>query len=399
LIHVKKNRLPERILAAPEISHLTVITEPGHAARYADDVDVRLVDDVQNLELLRQATLEVLRTRRIDRIFSPFELGQSQAGFLRTHFGLPGTDFELAHAFSSKYALKQKMEAAGLPVAGYHLAYGLDQVREAGDHLGWPVVTKPMIGSASLNVCRFADAAEFLRFRAGTAAEPIAALKVPLVVESFVEMTSEYHCDAIVHDGRVLFASASRYLVPVLERTGIFGSYTLPADDPIRIRLLDLHERAVRAMGLTSGVTHMEFFETGDGLVAGEIACRPAGGGIPEAILQHSGVDLWRACLETALGQEPKIDAGAEDGVVAHCYLPISPGRIVTMTSRAELMTLPGVTKVEMLWAVGDVVPAPMYSASASALVFFRVDRPDQVMAVASRIYDSFRIEIEAVGG
>lgn len=397
LIHVKKNLLPDRIRTAPEISHLTVITEPGHAQKYGDDVDVRLIDDVQDAESLLRATLDVLRTRRIDRIFSPFELGQSQAGYVRTHFGLPGTGYAVAHAFSSKYAMKREMEGAGLPVAGYRLAYGLDQVREAADELGWPVVTKPMIGGGSLDVCVFVDADAFDRFRASASAEPIAALRVPLVVESFVRMTGEYHCDAVVYDGRVVFAAVSRYLVPVLERAGVFGSYVLPEGDPVGQQLLEMHERAVRALGLTAGVTHMEFFETADGIIAGEIACRPAGGGVPEAIRLHTGVDVWRACLETALGQSPKLDVVPADGIIAHCYLPVGPGRIVGMTTREELMALPGVVSVDMLRAVGDVVPTRLNSASASALVYFRVKHPDEVAGVVAGAYDAFHIDIEAV--
>ncbi len=396
LVHVGKNLLPDRVRTAPEIGHLTVITEPGHAQQYGPEVDVRLVDDVQDPERLRLAVQEVLRERPIDRIFAPFELGQAQVGYVRSYFGIPGTSFEVAHAFSSKYAMKQLMATAGIPVAGFRLAHGLDQVPAAAAELGWPVVAKPMIGGGSIDVVVFKGPREFEEFRDSPAADSIRALRVPLVVEEFVEMTHEYHCDGVVKDGEVAFAVSSRYLVPVLEHGSTFGSTTLPAGDPTRARMEELHAQAVSVLGLRDGVTHMEFFGTAEGLVAGEIACRPAGGGIPDALALHTGVDVWQACLQLALGAEPKLDPVPEQGILAHCYLPLAPGRIASMTSAEELAALPSVVEVKMLRRVGETVPGRLNSAAASGLVFLRLDDPAEVEAAVARVYEAFSIRIEA---
>ncbi|MGW3183782.1 ATP-grasp domain-containing protein [Kitasatospora sp. NPDC001119] len=396
LVHVKKNLLPDRVRTAAEIGHLTVITEPGHAQQYGPDVDVRLIHDVQDPEALRLEVLRVLRERRIDRIFAPFELGQAQTGYVRTYFGIPGTGSEVAHAFSSKYAMKQLMHRAGLPVADFRLAHSLDQVPALAAELGWPVVVKPMIGGGSIDVRVLNTPEQFEEFSVSPEASPIRALRVPLVVEKFVEMTAEYHCDGLVQDGKVVFAASSRYLVPVLDHGATFGSMTLPAGDLVRARMEELHTRAVAALGLTDGVTHMEFFGTEDGLIAGEIACRPAGGGIPDALALHTGVDVWQACLLLALGLEPKLDRVLEQGVIAHCYLPLEPGRIVAMTGAEELRSLPSVIDVKMLRQVGETVPERLNSAAASGLVFLRADSVEEAEAAVAHVYEVFRIEIEA---
>ncbi|MFD7962852.1 hypothetical protein ACFV5J_18795 [Streptomyces zaomyceticus] len=396
-VHVKNNLLPDHVRTAPEIGHLTVITEPGHAQRYGPEVDVRLVESIENPELLRLAVLELLRERRIDRIFAPFERGQAQAGYVRSYFGIPGTGPEVAHAFSSKYTMKELMREAGLPVTDFRLAPGLDQVAEAAAALGWPVVAKPMVGGGSMDVCVFTSAERFEEFAGSPGAEPIRALNCPLIVEKFVDIEAEYHCDGVVRGGEVLFAASSRYLAPVLGRGEVFGSMTLPAGDPVRARMEELHAGAVAALGLTDGVTHMEFLETSEGLVVGEIACRAAGGGIPHALDLHSGVDVWRAGLQLELGLDPKVDPLPEDGVTVHCYLPLRPGRIVSMTGADELRALPCVIDVRILSRVGDVVPERLSSGAASALVFLRADTAESAEEAVARVYESFRIEIEAL--
>lgn len=201
-MHLKKNRLPDRVLDAPEISHLTVITEPGHEQPYGPEVDVRLVDSIQDIELVRTVLLDVLRTRRIDGFLTPFELGQSQAGYLRSFFAIPGIGAEVALNFANKYVMKSKLAAAGLPVANFRLAHGLEQVPDAAAELGWPVVTKPVTGGGTHDLCVFKSLEEFEEFTRSDASQVIRNLRVPLIVEEFVPLTGEFHCDGVVYGGR-----------------------------------------------------------------------------------------------------------------------------------------------------------------------------------------------------
>ncbi|RRS01230.1 ATP-grasp domain-containing protein [Glycomyces terrestris] len=397
LVHVKKNRLPDHIVKALFPQFLTVITEPGHLQEYGPGVDVRLVEDVQDLECLRAEVLEVLRQRRIDRIFMPFELGQAQAAFVREYFGIPGIGFTAANALTNKYVMKLRLREAGLPQAPFALAAGVDRIEAAGDEVGWPVVVKPAVGGGSLDVFTFDSAAEARAFAASRDADPIRKLTCPLVVESFVDIRTELHCDGVVDGGEVRFAKASEYFVPVLGHGEQFGSRILPDGDPVAAEILDLHRRAVAATGLESGVTHMEFFQTEDGLLASEIACRPAGGGIPHAVKLQTGVDIWAACLDTALGRAPKTaetETGA--GTVAHWYLTVPPGRIVKLTDADQLRQIDGVIDVVANFKVGDSVPTRQNSATAAMLVFARADSLAEVERLHKEIYGAYRVEVSS---
>jgi len=308
LPHVKRNVLPEGFLDVPEIGHVSVITEPGHRQRYGPDVDVHLVDNVQDVEQVRRTTMRILGERDIHRVLAPFELSVPVAGYLRSYFGLPGLGFETANLFANKYLMKRRAAEAGLPGTAFRVAYTLADVPSKADELGWPVVIKPVIGGGGLDIIVFDGPDAFAHFCAFPDAEPITRLTVPLIVEQYVELEAEYNCNGIVHDGDVVFAAALRYPLPLLGCPAEFNaSYTLPPGHPDRAEILDLHARTVHAFGLRSGVTHMELLKTRDGLLAGEIACRPSGGGIPEGIQLQYGVDIWRAFRETSLGLKPEV--------------------------------------------------------------------------------------------
>src|SRR5581483_3202870 len=130
----------------------------------------------------------------------------------------------------------------------------------------------------------------------------------------------------------------------------VHGSATVAAGDPVLAPARVLHAGTVAALGLRSGVTHLELLETaGQGLLVGEITCRPAGGGLLRNVELASGVDLWRCFVDAELGREPAIRRPARPGRVHMvCDLPIAPGRVVDISTERELAALPDVVEVDL---------------------------------------------------
>jgi hypothetical protein len=400
LPHVKRNALPEGFLDAPEIGHVSVITEPGHRQRYGPDVDVHLVESIQDVEQVRRATMRILGERELHRVLAPFELSVPVAGYLRSYLGLPGLGFETANLFTNKYLMKRRAAAAGLPVAAFRVAYALADVPRKADEIGWPVVIKPVLGGGSLDVVVLDSPDAFAHFCASPAAESIKRLNIPLIVEKYVELEAEYTCNGIVHDGEVVFAATLRYPVPLLGcPAGFNASYVLAPDHPDLAEILDVHARTVRAFGLRAGVTHMELLKSKGGLLAGEIACRPPGGGIPEGIRLQYGVDIWRAFRETSLGLEPDIRSTERDGLIVNYLLPIKPGRIVRLSTAADLATIPSVVRVDMHKQVGDVMRDRVGHSATAGVVHLCVRDEAEVWSRMQELAERYVLDVEEEDG
>ena len=396
LPHVRRNVLPDGFLDAPELGRVSVITEPGHRQRYGPAVDVHLVDSIQDVELVRRTAMGVLAERELHRVLAPFELSVPVAGYLRSCFGLPGMSFDTANLFTNKYLMKRRAAAAGLPVTAFGIAYSLSAVPSVADRVGWPVVVKPVLGGGSLDVVVLRDPADHARFRASPAAGSIDRLTIPLIVERYVELDAEYTCNGIVHDGRVVFAAILRYPYPLLGcPTGYNASYTLPPTHPDRGRILELHERMVRAFGLRAGVTHLELLKTGDRLLAGEIACRPPGGGIPEGIQLQHGVDLWRAFRDTSLGRAPDVRPVERGDLVVNYLLPIRRGRIVRLSTAADLATVPSVLRVDLHKRVGDVMRDRVGHSATAGVVHLSVRDEAEVADRMAQLAARYVLEVE----
>lgn len=396
LPHVKRNVLPKGFLDAPELGRVSVITEPGHLQRYGPGVDVHLVESIRDVEQVRRTAMRILSERDLHRVLAPFELSVPVAGYLRSCFGLPGLSFETANLFADKYLMKRRAVAAGLPVTAFRVAYTLAGVGPKADQLGWPVVIKPVLGGGTLDVVVLDSPDAFACFCASPAAESIRRLDIPLIVEKYVELEAEYNCNGIVHDGEVVFAAALKYPVPMLGcPAGLNASYTLAPEHPDRAEILDLHARTVHAFGLRAGVTHMELLKTKEGLLAGEIACRPPGGGIPDAIRLQYGVDIWRAFRDTSLGFAPEVRATEREGLLMTYLLPIKQGRIVRLSTAADLASVPSVVRVNMHKQVGDVMRDRVGASAAAGAVYLSVRDEAEVSSRMLELAERYVLEVE----
>jgi hypothetical protein len=396
LLQMKLHLLPPGFLDAAEIGRVSVITEPGHAQRYGPDVDVHLVDSIQDLEQVRRTTMEILSDRELHRVLSPFEVSVPVAGYLRSYFGLPGIDFETANVFTNKYLMKRRVAAAGLPVTPFRVAYTLADAGAKAEELGWPVVIKPVLGGGTVDVVVVESFDALARFASSPAAESIRGLDIPLIVEKYVAVEAEYSCNGIVHDGEVVFAATLKYPCPLLDCPfGFNAQFTLPPDHPDLAEILDLHRRTVHALGLRSGVTHLELLKSSTGLLVGEIACRPGGGGIPDGVRLQYGVDIWQAFRETSLGLEPTVQVTEREGLVMSYLLPVKPGRIVALSTAAELETVPSVLRVDMYDQVGDVNRGPVGSCATTGVVHLCVRDEAEVFQRMRQLAERYVLEVE----
>ncbi|MFF7635017.1 ATP-grasp domain-containing protein [Kitasatospora sp. NPDC008050] len=392
--------LPARLLADELLGRVHVITEPAFAGLHGPRAEVTTVADIDDLSAVCDAALDILAEGPIDAVLTPAEAGIAASGLLRSHYGIQGIGYETANACSNKYVMKRTLAAAGVPVTPFRPVYRLDGVPAAAAELGWPVVVKPTFGGGAFDVVELATPQDFLAFAEGPRAQRLRERRTPLLVESLVEMAAEYHCDAVVHEGEVLFAAVSRYHGPVLRSLGGFvGSYPLPEGHPDRPAAHALLRRVLTAVGLRSGVAHVEMFRTADAILVGELACRPPGGGLVEGLALQYGVDLWQAFLETSLGLAPTLSPHSADHIVVNSMLPARPGRITAITPAEKLAALPDVLQVSLTRRVGDLIDPDLYSTSHTGVVLFAVEREEEVPLRLAELAQLYALDVAPVPG
>jgi biotin carboxylase len=126
-----------------------------------------LVDRFERVNLKdAQATVEVALSlhsfRPIHAVVGYDDQSVPIVARIAAALNLPGNPVEAADAARDKVIMKRRFEAAKLPITAYHLAQDEDDAVAWATRNGYPVVVKPVRGSASQGVIR-ADSEPGLR--------------------------------------------------------------------------------------------------------------------------------------------------------------------------------------------------------------------------------------------
>lgn len=390
-----------QLLERPDLDVL-VVTEPRFAENYPSGTTIAFVDSLNDPARSADQAAAVADLSDREFVLSLSERAALTAGYLRSWLGLDGPGLEVVLGCTNKYVMKRRLSAAGLPTAAFRLAGSPDQVRAAVHELGLPAVIKPVLGAGAdaMFVVRSADQLDGPQLNAylGRLLAPTTTSEksFPVIVEAMLPLTGELHCDGYVEDGVVRYARVSRYLRPVLQYAGaIFGSHTLAHNDPVAKAVTLLHTRAISALGLTHGTTHLEVLDVAGDLYAGEIAARPGGGGIRRMLQLRDGFDSREAMIRAALSESYQCEDVAEDGEVLQLMLPAARGTVREISSSTDLLAVRGVIEADVRVATGETFDGLMDSSTVSGLVFAAVSDEESVRAVTAAVQEAFMLRVE----
>lgn len=238
----------------------------------------RIADAFDADQLTRAAREMGERLGGIDRLFGALEQLQVPLAEARERLGLPGMRSETARNFRDKARMKTVLQAAGVPTARHRLAGTAEEARAFAAESGFPLVVKPPDGAGAKATFRvddlraLDDALSALRPRPDS----------PTLLEEFV-VGDESSFETVSIGGRPVWSSSTRYLptpLEALENPWIQWCVLLPReiDPPHLTDARAVAFQALEALGMDTGLSHMEWFRRRDGsLAVSEVAARPPG--------------------------------------------------------------------------------------------------------------------------
>jgi len=267
----------------------------GDDARLFQDV-VRVGDGLDTQQLIAGARLLEQRHGKLHRVLGILEPLQVQLAEVRRALGVAGTTPETADLFRDKARMKDELRRHGLPCARHRLIRSWQDAEAFVAEVGLPLVIKPPAGVA----CKATWRVRTLEDLRGALLALHAGPDHPALAEEFLR-GREFSFETITIVGEVRFTSFSHYYpapLEVVENPWIKWVVLLPrvVEGPEWDDARALGMRAVKALGLDTGFTHMEWFRRDDGSLAiGEIAARPPGANIVLANGYAHDVDMYRA--------------------------------------------------------------------------------------------------------
>jgi len=281
--------------------------------------------------LIEIRALELSERFPFSSIVAQFEHDILRAAELRDWFGLRGQSYESARAFRDKFHMKILARAGGAEVAEFAaVSTPLHLYRFAAEH-GYPCVVKPRLGAGAEGLHVLRSTEDLKRF-----------LQHPLpenyMVETYIDGPM-FHVDGLAANQRIVFASAAKYLNGCLghDPGESYGSALLDPADPLSRRLISKTETLLRSLPLPPDFAfHAEFFvdKTGNILLC-EVASRPGGSGIVDAIQEAYGLNLYQQALRRSLGLPIDLPSPRPWSAAGRLWVPPRRGRLQSLPTFA----------------------------------------------------------------
>ncbi|MBL8617605.1 MAG: ATP-grasp domain-containing protein [Deltaproteobacteria bacterium] len=290
--------MPEFVRGLAEVGAQVIGVGEGPAAGLPEKSRKALAEYIQVPKLFDEDSLvahlsAALRGRKVDRVESLWEPLVHAAARVREALGVPGMSADTVNGFRDKQIMKERVARAGLRVPKAARCRTAAEVRAAAAAVGFPLILKPIAGAGSADT-----------FRCDTPAQLDEAIKKTAQVteascEEFID-GEEYTYDTICVNGVPVYENVCRYLPrPLVARTNEWISPAVVTvrdlSQPHIQQGMQLGRGVMRALGMGTGFTHMEWYRKPDGeVVFGEIGCRVGGARLIDQMNFTSDIDLYR---------------------------------------------------------------------------------------------------------
>lgn len=393
------NRFLRAFVAVPGARVAVVSSDP--LERFPDDIAAalaghwRVADCLDPDQLAHGAASVAARLDgRVDVLTGILETLQVPLAQVRERLGVAGMGAAVAENFRDKARMKSVLTAAGLPCARNARIDSADAARAVAAEWPGPVVVKPLAGMGARGTFRLDDAAMVERWLAHDPPSP----SVPVLMEEFLT-GREFSFESVFVDGEMRWHSIGRYdpsPLTVIENPWIQWTVVLPrridGDEFGGIRTTGA--AAVAALGMETGLSHMEWFLRPDGSIAiSEVGARPPGAQISTLMSYAHDADMYAKWAELTV--HGTFDPPARLHAVGAAYLRAQGAghRIVAVDGIDRVSAATHAMVVEARLPEPGAPRSDAYEGDGFVIV--RGDTSDDVDAALSEIVSVIRVECE----
>lgn len=233
---------------------------------------------------------------KVQRLLAANEQIQVQVAQVREWLEIEGMDAATALRFRDKNKMKEAFRAGGVACARSCAATNDKEAWAFLEEIGYPVCVKPVDGAATQSTFRVDDAEALRDVLRASGPSP----ERPLQIEEFI-IGEEHSFETVSVHGKPVWHSLTHYIpgpLDVIRNPWIQYQVLLPREvdtkkyDDIR----KAGRQALNALGMKTGLSHMEWFRRKDGTVAvSEVAARPPGVQIMPLINRANDIDFFTA--------------------------------------------------------------------------------------------------------
>lgn len=277
----------------------------------------------------KDAVVEVCRKEKVDGIISfSLESALPTVAYVASKLGLVSNSEESIKLTQSKFAQRQALENAGIPVPKYYLIENVADLSKVVCR--FPVIVKPVDSGGSQGICKV-ESKDKLTEAYNYAISFSRTSKA--IIEEFVD-GREFSVEYISHQGKHYFLQITDKVTSGAPRF-VEMQHHQPADIPVSVwdRIKAMVEGALTALKIENSASHTEIkWNSNDELFIIETGARMGGDYISSDLVRLStGYDFVDGAIKLAIGkfEEPTFPKPMHSGVYFYSKLALEVGEII----------------------------------------------------------------------
>ncbi|WP_222624034.1 ATP-grasp domain-containing protein [Streptomyces buecherae] len=316
----------EQVAAAYDVVLLTA-TEPSWERPFIVDHAVVDLTDTAALLIGGRALAE---RHQLAGVLTWDERHLVPTARLARTLGLPSPSAEVMRGCRNKATSRTLFARHGVPSAASIKARTLREAGLAAMTVGYPAVLKPAASTGSIGVIRVDRPKELpAAFAFASTGASSSGQDVDVLVEEYLD-GPEVSVECVTHRSVTTAIAVTRKHLgpaPYFDETG----HTVDAADPLLAQVAPAATAAIKALGITDGVQHVELR-----LVDGrprliEVNARIGGDMIGHLVHLATGIDLPKAAADLACGTPPNLTPTRSGAAGIRMLYPATSG---TLTAR-----------------------------------------------------------------
>jgi hypothetical protein len=321
------------------------------------------------------------------------EMYVESAAAIATELRLSGNTPSAIQIIRNKDRCRAALQQAGMPQPTFTKVTGIEQAQRflASTEPG-PWIMKPVDGMGSTGVTQVRGPGDLEQ-----SLKAIDKSERPgrAILETFVS-GPEYSAEGVMVNGQPVLLGITAKTTQGFVETGHRMPAALPKGSAERAER-DVR-RALLTVGVTHGIFHVEFWDTPQGIVLGEIHARP-GGGFIHLLTEESrpGCELFGALFDDALGHAPG-PFPAQTRAAGADYIVLPPGTVRSVDGWNDMLTDPRICASGLFIEPGQQISAVNSSSDRHGVIVADGENLAEVNAILAHARDRLHITIDPSG-
>jgi hypothetical protein len=327
-------------------------------------------------EKIREQIRRSFSGQRFTHVIAGTESSVLAAAVARRQLGARLSSTATGTRCRDKLHMKQYLAGFGIPMTRFLADAPTLSGTQVFAELGAPVVRKFRKSTGGRGLQFIARPEDFVPSRQGLC-----------ILERFID-APEASVESFIDKGKIQFTNITSY-----HRKAHCNFVPAVLDESISNTLIALNERVISALGIVWGMTHLEVYLTTRGPLFGEIALRPPGGYIMNAISHAWDFNPWAAFVAMELGEPFQFPDRPSAYAAAEVIYP-GEGRVVAVHGKSRILDEQGIREFRLKLKVGETLQARTGLGQDTGYIVHASATPEERLSLHELIERELRIEL-----